>query len=400
MKVSIIGYIPLILADPRSRRQAIPGGSAASTSVKTFAFSTLADATANGTTKDQANTTAKAAINPSNIIQDIQSAAQYYNISNDVLNHGCHCQGLQKLPAFGVPVDHKDFICRSWSSVRSCTFLKEGPCDGVVESSYDVSNGCGALNGCLKFLCVIDQSFQAMIRDEHSTSITEAFCERHQTVPKDSCCGSLKSLVTLNFQKFNSKEHYCKEGELMPLEAKGSVNGDMSAATTTTTATTTAPTTTKPDLPNFIKKGVNDGKWYITSIGHYIHVGERRCSLDESYYDYDGMDMDCQGYCQGLGVGSKFAVPKSSKEYESYYQTLLDNTTGYLEIGYGLLGNDLMAWNDMKFCSYQPFTSEVGMSVNLGSVIRDDFFPVWDQTKCAIKMKTSEQFLPICVYDP
>ena len=292
MKFYIFAFIPLIFATPRSKRQ----------------------------------------VNPGTIIKDIQSAAQYYNISNDVLNHGCHCQGLQKKPAYGVPVDHKDFLCRSWMSARSCVLLSEGPCNGVVDTSYDVSNGCDALNGCSKSLCEIDQNFKAMIGSENSTSITNPVCERHQTGAKDSCCGSSH----LNYQKFNSKEHYCEADKLVSLESRNV-------------------------LPDFIQAGLRDGKWYKTPIGHYIHIGEKSCSVK---------GQTCQPYCQGLGMGSNYAVPQTVEEYENYYQTIMDSTNREVVIRYGLRGTDA-AWKNMKLCQTQPFMDhpQAGTSYTLGSAI-------------------------------
>ena len=151
-------------------------------------------------------------------------------------------------------------------------------------------------------------------------------------------------------------------------------------------------TTTKDVLPYFIE-GL-DGSWYMTSIGNYIHVGERLCSIDLSVYD-DGVG-DCWEYCWGLGEGSDFAIPQTVEEYESYYQTILDNTTSLLEVGYGLLDEN-RAWENMKFCSNQPL---VGQYNHLGSIIGDTTNPVWDQTKCAHKFDTYRSYRPVCVYNP
>jgi len=357
MKISIIGLIPLIVADLRLKRQARLGGF-------TLGASTV-----------PSTSTVQGTVSQPRYIQDMQSAAQYYKISNEVFNHGCHCQGLQKKPAYGVPVDHKDFLCRSWSSARSCTFLKEGPCDGVVETAYDVSKGCGALNGCLKSLCEIDQNFQAMIRSENSTSITEPVCERKDyIIAKDSCCGS----SPLNFQKFNSQEHFCEADKLMPLEAKVVV-------------------------PDYIQKGLTDGKWLNTTVGNFIHIGEQSCSIQ---------GKNCETYCQSLGVGSNFAVPTTAVEYESYYQAILDSLVGpkkswSVHAIYGLLGTD-KAMENMKFCSYQPYSYEDDLdnSFSLGSAINaeldwdNEIFNEIDKERCAIKFPQNYAEVPICVYNP
>ena len=61
------------------------------------------------------------------IIGDISGAVQYFGIPSDVLGHGCHCQSLQNIPSYGMPVDHKDFLCRSWSSASIVTLTRRVP---------------------------------------------------------------------------------------------------------------------------------------------------------------------------------------------------------------------------------------------------------------------------------
>ena len=95
--------------------------------MKIYSYSFLPLFMATPHTKRQAQNT---------IIDDILSAVQYYSIPNEVLNHGCHCQSLENIPSHGMPIDNRDNLCRSWSSARSCTFLNEGPCSGVIDTSY------------------------------------------------------------------------------------------------------------------------------------------------------------------------------------------------------------------------------------------------------------------------
>jgi len=139
-----------------------------------------------------------------------------------------------------------------------------GACSGVTDLSYDVSNGCGTLDGCLKSLCEIDFTFQDMILNENSTSVSDAVCVREQGTKKDSCCGS----SPFSYKKFNSVDHYCEFDELVKRVAN--------------------------PLPDYLQ----DGSWVATSFGTYTHLGTKKCSVSNN---------DCQKYCQSLGPGSNLA---------------------------------------------------------------------------------------------
>lgn len=150
------------------------------------------------------------------IISDIQSAVEFYGLNSKIAAHGCHCRILEGLENYGSPIDTRDDLCRSWKSARTCVSLQGGSCNGVEDTSYDASSGCGALSGCQKALCEIDFSFQSSISEEQTALVNNEFCERNVVVKKDSCCGNSPS----TYRQFDSEKYSCDSGSLSLAECQ------------------------------------------------------------------------------------------------------------------------------------------------------------------------------------
>jgi len=223
-----------------------------------------------------------------------------------------------------------------------------GACSGVTDLSYDVSNGCGKLDGCLKSLCEIDFTFQDMILNENSTSVSDAVCVREQGTKKDSCCGS----SPFSYKKFNSVDHYCEFDELVKRVAN--------------------------PLPDYLQ----DGSWVATSFGTYTHLGTKKCSVSNN---------DCQQYCQSLGPGSNLAHPQTIEEYEQYHQHVGNTYDGAKWVAFDILEDDRDIWDNINLCSErvtQPSQRQCLTTNNYTA-------------KCVSKVACNfKYYQPLCVYDP
>lgn len=107
---------------------------------------------------------------PSSSLTRISSITDAFNTlvkskNEKIMFHGCHCVSFI-VPQGGIPVDERDQACMSWKASRSCVALKNGPCNGEYNPTYDWNGeSCDDLDGCQKSLCEIDQYYSNKIQD-------------------------------------------------------------------------------------------------------------------------------------------------------------------------------------------------------------------------------------------
>jgi len=307
------------------------------------------------------------------VINDIQSAVEYYDVSSNITNHGCHCRILEGFENYGKPIDNRDDLCRSWKSARACVSLLGGECHGVEDISYDVSNGCGALSGCQKALCEIDFSFQSSISEEQTPLVSDASCEPNQISSKDSCCGNSPS----TYRQFDSEKYSCEAGSQTLTEIPKECYGDCCY---------------QNPLPDYIKNGLGS-TWFQTTNCDFIHVGTSRC------YNADPRNVNtCQRYCQQRGVDQ--AAPINAQQQTAYYDIYLQHFRQFAFAAWYDINqaehSDI--WNELNWCSVQPY---VRRSAPRGfCAIAAGFSSIYRREKCALKVPCHYYGHPMCVYDP
>jgi len=316
------------------------------------------------------------------VILDIQSAVEYYDVSSEIANHGCHCRILEGFENFGTPIDNRDDLCRSWKSARTCVSLLGGECYGVEDMSYDVSNGCGALSGCQKALCEIDFSFQSSISKEQTSLVSKAYCERNQVSTKDSCCGNSPS----TYRQFDSEEYSCDAGSQ--------------------TLTRITECYYQDPLPEYIKVGLQEGTWAETPNCDFIHVGRIACAPAEyTQSSSSGNANTCRRYCQQQGPGSDQAAPMSAKQQTAYFD-IFDQYLRTTADGRNLVAawyatnqadhSDI--WDELNWCPVQPWMNDRAPQGLCAVAVR--FRPEDVAAKCAQKVPCHYRTHPMCVYDP
>jgi len=205
----------------------------------------------------------------------------------------------------------------------------EGPCYGVLDPSYDVSNGCYNLDGCLKSLCEIDSSFQEKINNDNSTLVPNAIsnCVRERGIVKNSCCGS----SPLSYKKFNSDDHYCEYDELVRRVATKTTTA---ARTTTETPTTTAApttTTTVADIP--------------TVIVYFDQNFDQPAALSASYVGSEFENLLDSGFvCNPNHNGDGIYTSTDTGDALTFY-----NGLGFFFYGAGFINSGLSFENNASF---------------------------------------------------
>jgi hypothetical protein len=308
------------------------------------------------------------------VIHDIQSAVEYYDVPSEIANHGCHCRILEGFENYGTPIDNRDDLCRSWKSARTCVSLLGGECHGVEDTSYDVSNGCGALSGCQKALCEIDFSFQSSISKEQTSLVSNAYCERNQVSTKDSCCGNSPS----SYRQFDSEEYSCDAGSQ-------------------TLARITDGCYYQDPLPEFIKVGLQEGTWAETTNCDFIHVGRNQCYPADPH---NGGANTCLRYCQQQGTD--LAAPMSAQQQTAYfdiYDQYFRPQQSFPVAWYAINEADHSdIWNELNWCSVQPWSR--ASAPHGYCAIAVGFRPEYVTAKCVQKVPCHYVGFPMCVYDP